>query len=83
MSIKVEFLPKMTMGRALLVAAMSCYAGPRYQMSLLDVGKIVYFLHEVGALPKLKFVKNRYGPYAESLNHCASSNGRAFHSRIW
>lgn len=61
--------PKMTLGRALLLAAMTRYAGPGYRMSLLEVQKIAYFLHEVGALPKLQFEKNRFGPYAEGLNH--------------
>lgn len=61
--------PKMTMGRALLLAAMSRYAGPGYRMSLLEVQKIAYFLYEVGALPKLKFEKGQFGPYAENLNH--------------
>lgn len=61
--------PNMTMGRALLLGAMEQYAGPGYRMSLLEVQKIAYFLHEVGALPKLQFEKNRYGPYAEKLNH--------------
>ncbi|ARF18032.1 Appr-1-p processing protein [Sporosarcina sp. P34] len=61
--------PNMTMGRALLLSAMEQYAGPGYRMSLLEVQKIAYFLHEVGALPKLQFEKNRFGPYAEALNH--------------
>lgn len=61
--------PKMTMGRALLLAAMSRYAGPGYRMSLLEVQKIAYFLREVGALPKLQFEKNQFGPYSEGLNH--------------
>lgn len=61
--------PKMTMGRALLLAAMSRYAGPGYRMSLLEVQKIAYFLRVVGAMPKLQFEKNQFGPYAEGLNH--------------
>ncbi|EGQ26880.1 appr-1-p processing protein [Sporosarcina newyorkensis 2681] len=61
--------PNMTMGRALLIAAMERYAGPGYRMSLLEVQKIAYFLHVVGALPKLHFEKNRFGPYAAALNH--------------
>lgn len=61
--------PKMTMGRALLLAAMSRYAGPGYRMSLLEVQKIAYFLYEIGALPKLRFVKGTFGPYADNLNH--------------
>lgn len=61
--------PKMTKGRALLLAAMNAYAGPGYEMSQLEVQKIAYFLHEIGALPKLQFEKSHYGPYAENLNH--------------
>ena len=59
--------PKMTNGRALLLAAMNAYAGPGYEMSQLEVQKIAYFLHEVGALPKLQFEKSHYGPYAKIL----------------
>lgn len=61
--------PKMTLGRALLIGAMNQYAGLGYRMSLLEVQKIAYFLHEVGALPKMKFEKHLYGPYSEALNH--------------
>ena len=61
--------PKMTLGRAQLLAAMSRYAGPGYRMSLLEVQKIAYFLYEIGALNRLQFEKQRYGPYAENLNH--------------
>lgn len=61
--------PKMTEGRALLIGAMEQYAGLEYRMSMLEVQKLAYFLHEVGALPKLKFEKHLYGPYSENLNH--------------
>ncbi|WJY26612.1 MULTISPECIES: type II toxin-antitoxin system antitoxin DNA ADP-ribosyl glycohydrolase DarG [Sporosarcina] len=61
--------PNMTLGRALLISAMEQYAGPGYRMSLLEVQKLAYFLHEAGTLPKLQFEKNRFGPYAEALNH--------------
>lgn len=61
--------PKMTEGRALLLAAMDRYSRPGYRMSLLEVQKIAYFLYAVGALPKLKFEKNQFGPYAENLHH--------------
>lgn len=61
--------PEMTEGRALLLAAMAKYAGPGYRMSALEVQKIAYFLHAVGALPKLNFEKNQFGPYAENLHH--------------
>lgn len=61
--------PRMTEGRVLLLAAMAKYAGPGYRMSALEVQKIAYFLHAVGALPKLNFEKNQFGPYAENLHH--------------
>lgn len=61
--------PKMTEGRALLLAAMARYAGPGYRMTSLEVQKIAYFLNVVGALPKLHFEKNQFGPYAENLHH--------------
>jgi len=35
--------PKMTTGRALLLAAMARYAGPGYRMSLLEVQKNCLF----------------------------------------
>jgi len=61
--------PNMTIGRALLLLAMSHYAGPGYRMSLLEVQKIGYFLYEVGALKDLRYEKGKFGPYAENLNH--------------
>lgn len=61
--------PRMTEGRALLLAAMARYAGPGYRMTSLEVQKIAYFLHVVGALPKLQFEKKQFGPYAENLHH--------------
>jgi len=38
-------------------------------MSLLEVQKIAYFLYEIGALPKLRYEKGEFGPYADNLNH--------------
>ncbi|PIC63461.1 Appr-1-p processing protein [Sporosarcina sp. P13] len=61
--------PKMTKGRALLLAAMNSYKGPGYKLSQLEVQKLAYFLFEIDALPRLRFQKSHYGPYAENLNH--------------
>jgi O-acetyl-ADP-ribose deacetylase (regulator of RNase III) len=61
--------PKMTMSRALLLASMNNYIVPGYRLSLLEIQKIAYFLQEVGEPLKLRFKKNKYGPYAENLNH--------------
>lgn len=72
----------MTIGRAVMIAAMEYYAGLGYRMSLLEVQKIAYFLHEVGALPKLKFEKHLYGPYSENLNHVLQTMEGHSHSGI-
>lgn len=61
--------PRMTKSRALLLASMDNYSVPGYRLSLLEIQKIAYFLQEVGEPLKLRFEKNKYGPYAENLNH--------------
>ncbi|MEQ6391013.1 macro domain-containing protein [Bacillaceae bacterium S4-13-58] len=61
--------PNMTKSRALLLASMNDYSVPGYRLSLLEIQKIAYFLQEVGEPLKLRFEKNKYGPYAENLNH--------------
>jgi hypothetical protein len=48
---------------------MDTCARPGYRLSMLEVEKLAYFLHRVGALPSLKFVKGKYGPYANALHH--------------
>lgn len=61
--------PTITKARALLLASLSNYKGPGYKLTLLEIQKIAYFLQEVGEPLKLNFEKNKYGPYAENLNH--------------
>lgn len=61
--------PKMTKSRALLLTSMANYMIPGYRLSLLEVQKIAYFLQEVGEPLQLRFEKNKYGPYADNLNH--------------
>jgi O-acetyl-ADP-ribose deacetylase (regulator of RNase III) len=61
--------PNMTKGRALLISLMDSYSVPGYRLSHLEVQKLAYFLQEVGEPMKLRFEKNKYGPYAENLNH--------------
>src|SRR5699024_2456711 len=60
--------PKMTMGRAGMIGAMGNYAGLGYRMSGIEVHKMSYFRHQVGALATLHFEKHLDGPYAEKLN---------------
>lgn len=61
--------PAMTRGRALLVRLLEQYLLPGYTASLLEMQKLAYFAHEAGELPGMIFAKQKYGPYAETLNH--------------
>lgn len=61
--------PRMTPGRAALIALLERYALPGYRLTLLEIQKLAYFLQAVGEPLKLDFVKGKYGPYAETLHH--------------
>jgi O-acetyl-ADP-ribose deacetylase (regulator of RNase III) len=62
--------PRMTMGRAAVLGLMGRYLLPRYDpLSLLELVKLAYFLQEAGEPLKLRFQKDRYGPYADELRH--------------
>ncbi|WP_370327701.1 macro domain-containing protein [Euzebya sp.] len=61
--------PRMTMGRAALVALIARYADKVADVSLIDVQKLMYFLQEAGQPLRLNYVKDRYGPYADNLRH--------------
>lgn len=59
--------PDWTPGKAALVALVSHYGERAVEVSLIEVQKLMYFLQTAGEPLKLKFVKGRYGPYAENL----------------
>lgn len=62
--------PRMTEGRAALIAALAVYkSDPTSRITQLVAQKIAYFLQVAGQPLKLDFEKDRYGPYAETLNH--------------
>lgn len=61
--------PRMTDNRAALVAMMMNYGKIGYRLTLLEVQKLAYFLQLAGQPLRLTFEKQRYGPYAEALNH--------------
>ena len=70
--------PRMTIGRAALLALLSDYAElswlegatvTRGGASLLEIQKLMYFLQEAGQPLRLNYAKGRYGPYADNLNH--------------
>jgi O-acetyl-ADP-ribose deacetylase (regulator of RNase III) len=61
--------PNMSRGRAALLGIFSKYLIPGYELTMLEIQKLAYFLQEAGEPLKLKFVKEKYGPYAETLHH--------------
>lgn len=63
--------PSMTLTRAAMVRLLAVYQHGLMDpfVSLLEVHKLMYFLHSAGKVPTLAFVKGRYGPYAEKLRH--------------
>jgi O-acetyl-ADP-ribose deacetylase (regulator of RNase III) len=62
-------VPKMTPGRAAVIALMHRYdaTGFEYSLSLLEVQKLAYFLQLAGEKLRLTFEQHRYGPYADGL----------------
>jgi O-acetyl-ADP-ribose deacetylase (regulator of RNase III) len=64
-------VPKMTAGRAALVALIERYLAALMDPSitLLEIHKLMYFLQAAGQPLGLKYVKAIYGPYAENLRH--------------
>src|SRR5262249_47166044 len=62
--------PRMTLGRAALLLLIKQYRElDEFRLSGLEVQKLAYFLQESGEPLRLNYVRNRYGPYAENLNH--------------
>lgn len=61
--------PRMTPGRAAIIALMKLYVLPGYRLTLLEIQKLAYFLQVAGEPLKLSFVKERYGPYSETVHH--------------
>ena len=60
--------PKLTIARALFLRLMDLYQIPDYQMTLVEVQKLAYFLQAAGEPLRLQFTKAAYGPYADNLN---------------
>jgi O-acetyl-ADP-ribose deacetylase (regulator of RNase III) len=63
--------PKMTAGRAALVALMGRYLAGLLDpaINLLEIHKLMYFLQAAGEPLRLRYAKAWYGPYAENLRH--------------
>ncbi|NER36023.1 MAG: Appr-1-p processing protein [Oscillatoria sp. SIO1A7] len=61
--------PRMTRARALLISLLELYGIAGYRLSRLEIQKLAYFLQMAGEPLKLQYVKDKYGPYANNLNH--------------
>jgi O-acetyl-ADP-ribose deacetylase (regulator of RNase III) len=61
--------PKMTAVRAAILLLLRRYGVPGYKLSLLEVQKLAYLLEKRGEPLKLDFVKQKFGPYSEKLQH--------------
>lgn len=61
--------PPLTTARALFLRLMEAYRIPDYDLTLLEVQKLAWFLQEAGQPLRLNFEKAAYGPYAHNLNH--------------
>ena len=68
---KERRLPKMTLGRAVLIELMVRYLAAVLDpfVSLLEIHKLMYFIQEAGEGLNLKYEKALYGPYAKNLRH--------------
>jgi hypothetical protein len=61
--------PKMTRGRAAMVATLAAYqTDASVQITQLVAQKLAYLLQASGEPLRLAFAKGRYGPYAEAFN---------------
>lgn len=61
--------PAMNPSRAIVLRIWRDYFALGYQLTLLEVHKLLYFLQESGEPLRLRFAKNTYGPYADNLRH--------------
>ena len=65
--------PKMTAGRATILALLETYRSVNFGLSKIEVQKLAYFLQEAGENMKLQFQKDTYGPYADALRHALNT----------
>jgi O-acetyl-ADP-ribose deacetylase (regulator of RNase III) len=61
--------PEMSSSRANIMRLLSEYCILGYELSLLEIQKILYFLQVAGEPLRLRFEKGSYGPYADNLRH--------------
>lgn len=61
--------PKWTPSRAHVIHMLGKYFDLGYELTLLEIQKLLYFLQVAGEPLKLHFEKGTYGPYADNLRH--------------
>lgn len=61
--------PALSPARARVIEVLAAYLALGYELSLLEVQKLLYFLQVAGDELKLEYAKHRYGPYADNLRH--------------
>ncbi len=68
---KASKVPKMTVGRASLIALMRRYLAAVMDpwITLLELQKLMYFMQEAGEPLRLRYKQALYGPYADNLGH--------------
>ena len=59
----------MNPSRAIVIKIWRQYFALGYQLTLLEIHKLLYFLQEAGEPLRLRFAKETYGPYADNLRH--------------
>ena len=59
--------PKMTSLRALTLNSLIRYKELGYELTILEIQKLVYLLQRLGLSFSLDFVRQKYGPYANKL----------------
>ena len=59
--------PEMNLSRANIISIWKQYCVLGYELTLLEIHKLLYFLQEAGEPLRLRFSKQDYGPYAENL----------------
>lgn len=65
--------PKITPGRAALIGLLKNYKQVGYEITHLEIQKLMYFLQAAGEPLRLIFKKHKYGPYANELHHVLQS----------
>jgi O-acetyl-ADP-ribose deacetylase (regulator of RNase III) len=61
--------PEMNPRRANVVRVLSEYCVLGYELTLVEIQKLLYFLQQAGEPLQLRFEQGLYGPYADNLRH--------------